>query len=193
MLSIINEAMTFITKLVSNGGVIFGVFMVMIEAFIPVLPLCAIVALNVNAFGIIIGTFISWISACMGSYLAYLIIYHLLNKRTYKNLSGKLQKKIDKSIMTFKKISFSNLVIITTLPFTPSSLINILAGVSGISKRKFFTAIVIGKFFMILFWAYVGKSFIESITDVNTIIIISLMITVAYLISKIVNKKMGID
>ena len=46
---------------------------------------------------------------------------------------------------------------------------------------------------MILFWAYVGKSFIESITDINTIIIISMMITVAYLISKIVNKKMGID
>lgn len=192
-MSIINETMTFITQLVSNGGVIFGIFMVMIEAFIPVLPLCAIVALNVNAFGIIIGTFISWISTCMGSYLAYLIIYHLSSKKIYKSLSKKLRKKIDKATMKFKKISFSNLVIITTLPFTPSSLINILAGVSGISKRKFFTSIIIGKFFMILFWAYVGKSFIESITDINTIIIISMMITVAYLISKIVNKKMGID
>ena len=46
---------------------------------------------------------------------------------------------------------------------------------------------------MIIFWGYVSKSLIESITDINTIIMVSLMLVVAYLISKIVSKKVNLD
>ena len=46
---------------------------------------------------------------------------------------------------------------------------------------------------MIIFWGYVSKSFIESMTDINTIIIISCMLVVAYVISKIVSKKVNLD
>jgi uncharacterized membrane protein YdjX (TVP38/TMEM64 family) len=61
------------------------------------------------------------------------------------------------------------------------------------SRRKFLAAIIIGKIFMLIFWGYVSKSFIESMTDINTIIIISLMLIVAYVISKIVSKKVDLD
>ena len=61
------------------------------------------------------------------------------------------------------------------------------------SHKKFLVAVAIGKVFMLLFWGYVSKSFIESMTDINTIIIISLMLVVAYIISKIVSKKVNLD
>ena len=92
-----------------------------------------------------------------------------------------------------KTIDFSNLVVIIALPFTPAFLVNIAAGIVRISKRKFLLALFIGKIFMVSFWGCVGKSLLESITDIKTIIIISLFILVAYFISKWLNKRMKIE
>ena len=61
------------------------------------------------------------------------------------------------------------------------------------SKRKFITAILIGKIFMVIFWGCIGKSLLESITDIKTIMIVSVFIIIAYIISKIVSKKMKIE
>ena len=54
-------------------------------------------------------------------------------------------------------------------------------------------AILIGKIFSITFWAYIGKSILESITDIKSIVFIALALLIAYIISKIVNKKFEIE
>ena len=105
----------------------------------------------------------------------------------------KKKRKIDKAINRIKNISFSNLVLLIALPFTPAFLINILCGINYIPIKKFLSAILLGKVFMIIFWGYVGKSLIESITDISTIIIVSIMLLIAYLLSKIVSKRMNIE
>ena len=46
-------------------------------------------------------------------------------------------KKIKNSIDKFEKIKFTELVLIITLPFTPSCLVNILAGLTKVAKEKF--------------------------------------------------------
>ena len=61
------------------------------------------------------------------------------------------------------------------------------------SKKKYLIAIAIGKVFMISFWAYIGKSFIESMSDLKTIIALSMMLAFAYIISRIVSKKIDIE
>lgn len=104
-----------------------------------------------------------------------------------------MKTKIDKAIVTFRNISLPNLVVIITLPFTPAFLVNILAGLTSMDKKKFIAAILIGKIFMVIFWGYVGKSLIESMTDIKTIIIILSMVLLAYIISKIVSKKANIE
>lgn len=192
-MDVINSFIDFATSFIANGGIILGVILIILEALIPILPLGVFVALNINAFGAFLGILISWASTCLGSYLAYLLFYFLSNKFIYKLISNNLKSKIDKTKNKFKKISFSNLVLLTALPFTPSCLINLICGIAQISKKKFLTSILIGKFFMIIFWGYVGKSLIESITDIKTIIIVIVMLIFAYLISKLVNKKMNIE
>lgn len=104
-----------------------------------------------------------------------------------------MKKKLQKANNKFKSIPFSNLVVIIALPFTPAFLINIVGGMSGISRKKFIAALLIGKIFMIFFWGYVGKSLIESVTDIKTIIMVSLMLLLAYFISKFVSKKANIE
>ena len=181
------------TQLVASGGLLLGFLMVLIEAFIPILPLGVFVSLNINAFGFFIGIVISWIATCLGSYIAFFFFNLLENKLLYKLKKNKKIKKLDKKIHEFNKIKFSSIVLILTLPFTPSCLINLLAGISNMSKEKYLCAILIGKAFMITFWGYIGKSFIESLTDIKALIYIGFILLLAYIISKIVSKKMNIE
>ena len=192
-LDIINTFIEYSTNVISNGGVLQGMFLIIIESFIPVLPLSVFVALNTHTFGLLPGILMSWVSTCIGCFISYSIFYYVSNNVIYKHLSKKTMKKVDKAIDKFKNISLSNLTVIITLPFTPAFLINILSGVSGMSRKKFLVAILIGKVFMISFWGYIGKSLVESMTDITTIIIMSIMIIIAYVLSKAVGKKANID
>lgn len=192
-MELINEIIEYSTTVISNGGVLFGMLLIVLESLIPVLPLSVFVALNTHTFGLLPGILMSWVSTCLGCYISYSIFYYVSNNIIYKYLSKKIKQKVDKAIDKFQNISLSNLTVIITLPFTPAFLINILAGISGMSKKKFLVAILIGKIFMISFWGYIGKSLVESVTDITTIIIMSIMILLAYIISKEVGKKANID
>ena len=72
-------------------------------------------------------------------------------------------------------------------------MINIAAGLSKISKEKFIIALLIGKLSIVYFWGYIGKSFIDSMMDITTIIKICLLLVGAYVLSKIVGKKMNLE
>lgn len=183
----------FCTNFISEGGLLFGFFLILLESFLPVLPLGVFVALNVNAFGGVIGIFISWMATCLGCFISYTIFSFLSSKFLHRLLSAKTKKKVDKAIVKFQHISFSNLVLIIALPFTPAFLINIVCGIARVSKKKFIVAILTGKIFMLIFWGYVGKSLIESMTDINSIIVVSLLLVVAYFVSKVVSKKANLD
>ena len=192
-MDIVNYIVENSTEFISNGGILVGFILVFIECFIPMLPLSVFVALNVSAFGFFIGCLISWIATCTGSYICYSIFSVIDKKLQEKFISKKLLNKVMTRIDKFKNISFTSLVLIITLPFTPSFFVNILCGVSGISKEKYLCSLLIGKIFCIIFWGYIGHSLIESITDIKSLIYILITLIIAYIISKIINKKMNIE
>lgn len=192
-LDIVSNLVEKCTNLITTGGPLVGFLLILIESFIPALPLGVFVALNINAFGFLFGTIISWVSTSLGCFLCYLLFCYLSKKVIYRLVNKKTKKKIQKNINRFKNISLQKLVLIITLPFTPSFLINILSGVAGIKKEKFLLAIGIGKIFVVIFWGYIGKSLIESMTDIKAIIFISLTLILAYILSKIIGKKMNIE
>ena len=99
-----------------------------------------------------------------------------LNK-DFNNLNEKLEKRL----------------LLITLPFTPSCFINILGGLARVPKRKFVVAIFTGKIFTVIFWGFIGKTFIESIYNIKIIIFIVITLLIAYIVSKIVSKKMNIE
>lgn len=189
----VNTFVDFCTKFISDGGLLFGFILVLLESFIPVLPLGVFVALNVNAFGGVLGLSLSWIATCLGCFISYMIFSFLSEKFLDKILPKKTLKQVSKALDKFNDISFSNLVLVISLPFTPAFLVNIICGIARVKKRKFLFAIFIGKIFMITFWGYIGKSLLESVTDINTIIVVSLMLLVAYFVSKVVSKKVDLE
>ena len=192
-MDVVESFIQFCTDFISDGGLIFGFILILLESFLPVLPLGVFVALNVNAFGDVLGIGLSWCATCLGCFISYSFFSFLSDKLLTRVLSKKTLAQVEKAMSKFQKISFSSLVLVISLPFTPAFLVNIICGIARVSKRKFLFSIFIGKVFMILFWGYVSKSLIESMTDINTIIIVSLMLIVAYVISEFVSKKVDLE
>ena len=191
-MDIVNNIIEFCTNFIYTGDIFFGMFIVFLESFLPILPLSVFVALNCNAFGFWGGVIISWIGTCIGSILCYLL-FRFIGRKVHNKFNQKFIKKVGDGIRKFNKISFTQLVLLYTLPFAPSSLFNTLGGLSDMKVQKFICSLLIGKAFSILFWGYIGISLIESFTDLKSLIFIGIMLVLAYIVSKVVNKKLNIE
>lgn len=182
--------LTTINFLQSNG-VFLGVVLIYLEALIPMLPISVFITLNISSFGFIIGFILSWIASVFGSYTCYIISKKVAKCSLFKKLYDH-NKKFKIWIKKIDSIPFSNLVVIISLPFAPSFIINISSGIAGIEEKKFLFSIMLGKVAIIFFWGFVGTSIIKSISDFNTIVIVFVMVIVAYFLSKFISEKSDI-
>lgn len=181
------------TTLQSMGiwGPIVGCFFITIESCVPILPLFVFITLNFLAFGNVWGFIISWIFTCIGCSLSFFLFRCKVQTWLYK----RLKKKGILSTDTMNKITslkFEQLVTIIAIPFTPAFLVNIACGLSKMSFKKYVVALMIGKVFLVYFWGFVGVSLIESIKNPIYLVRVIVLMVIAYLLSKIVNKKLKI-
>ena len=191
MLAKVDWLVELITSYLQQFGIPFGILLIILESIIPILPLGVFVAFNMMAFGNVLGFVISWTSTCLGCILSYFLFSKLFSKYLFQHSSKR--KKLDKVVNTIKNINFSKLVLIIALPFTPAFLVNIACGLTNVSFKKFFYSMLIGKLSIVYFWGYIGKSLLESITDINTIIRLCALLGATYLTSKVINKKLNIE
>ena len=172
-------------------GSILACLLILIESILPFLPLFVFITLNFLAFGNILGWLISWIFTVLGCMLSFMLFRTKVRnffdrKLRAKDEVNKLMKKID-------KMRYKYLVLLMAIPFTPAFLINIAGGLSKISKRKYFLALVVGKIFLVYFWGFIGTSLVQSFKNPIILIRIGVMLLVAYLVSMLVNKRLKID
>jgi len=191
MADIIDSFVQLITSYLQQFGILFGILLIISESIIPVLPLGVFIAFNMMAFGSIKGFLLSWIATCTGCYLSYFFFSKCFSKMLLKNTKNR--EKLDKVVKKMQNMDFSRLVLIVALPFTPAFLVNIACGLVRVNLKKFMTAILIGKLSIVYFWGFVGKSMLESISDLTTIVVLCLLLFVSYLISKMVSKKLEIE
>ena len=172
-------------------GPILACLLILIESILPFLPLFVFITLNFLAFGNILGWLISWIFTVLGCMLSFMLfrtkVRNIFDRKLRaKDEVNKLMKKID-------KMRYKYLVLLMAIPFTPAFLINIAGGLSKISKRKYFLALVVGKIFLVYFWGFIGTSLVQSFKNPIILIRIGVMLLVAYLVSMLVNKRLKID
>lgn len=187
----IDSFVQLITSYLERFGLPFGFTLIILESIIPILPLGVFVAFNMMAFGGVIGFTISWVATCVGCFLSYFFFYKIFSKMIFNNIKRK--KKLDKIVKRMQKIDFSKLVLIIALPFTPAFLVNIACGLVRMNLKKFMASIFIGKLSIVYFWGFIGKSMLESITDLKTIIVLCILLVISYILSKIVSKKLEIE
>lgn len=188
----ITEVVDSVVTFMMNYGVFFGVFIIMLESIIPVLPLSVFITINVASFGGFIGIIISWLATIVGCSLSFFLFRKLFRKKLYKLIKKKDMNKLSNTMRQITKIKFSSLVILIAIPFSPAFLINIAAGLSKISYKKFLCSLLIGKLIMVYFWGYIGKSLLESLTDITVLIRICVLLILALFVSKFVENKLNV-
>ena len=193
MEDIINSNIELLKDIVLNSNIIIslivGMRIIIIESFVPMLPLAVFIAINMIVFGNFIGFTISYIATIIGCSLSFLI-FRKLRTWFYKKIETK--QKIKDLMYKIDKISFSSLVIILAIPFTPAFSINIGAGLSTISYKKYLFSLIISKIFLVYFWGFIGTTFIESITDIGVIVKLILIVAISFILSKFVMKHFDI-
>lgn len=167
-----------------------GFFLIILESIIPILPLAVFIALNLIIFGNITGFILSWIATIIGCTLSFYIFRKGLSKKIYKHIDN---TRVMKLINIIDDISFSKLVIIMAIPFTPAFAINIGAGLSKMKYKKFLLAAIIAKLSTVYFWGFVGTTLFESMTDITVIIKLMVILLIAFILSKIVINKFDVD
>ena len=172
-------------------GPLLACFLIFIESILPVLPLFVFITITFISYGYFLGFLISYVLTILGCYFSFYLCRTFLNK-----LFTKKVRKIDKFDKIMKKIDnmkFSNLVLLVSIPFTPAFLVNIAASLSNMSFKKFSSAIIIGKIFIVFFWGFIGTSLLESLKNPKILIIIFIMLGISYFLSKLVTKRLNLE
>lgn len=168
-------------------GPLPGIFLPFIEAFLPFLPLFVFVIANSLAYGLLKGFLYSWLGSVLGSMTVFMIIRKLGNKKIFIKI--KTQKTVLKVTNWVEHHGFGPLFILLCFPFSPSSVINVVAGISKVNKLQFFLAVILGKSIMIFSIAYIGTSISEFAKNPVRTTIILISITIFWGFGKYLEKK----
>ena len=172
---------------------VLACLLILIESILPVLPLALFITINFYYLGTIPGFLISWIMTCIGCYISFKLCRTKFKKHFDNMMDKKEHKKIKKMMKVFNDLKLEQLALLIAIPFTPAFMVNIAAGLSNMDKKKYILSIIIGKFFMVYFWGFVGTSLIESLKDPSILIKIGIAMLIAYIISRIVNKRFRLE
>lgn len=167
-------------------GPLIGVLLPFIEAFLPFLPLIVIVVANASSYGLLLGFLLSWLGTVLGSYAVFLITRKFGKHPRLQRFIGK--EKVQKLIKWVDMRGLSPLFILLCFPFTPSVIVNIVAGLSNIKKKYYLIALMLGKFFMIASMSVLGYDIGELLTDPLKLILAGVGIVLLWIIGKVIEK-----
>lgn len=187
----LNDLVITTIQLMGPYGVVFSCFLIVIESILPILPLALFITINFLYYGVVIGFILSWVFTIAGCVLSYF----LCEKTLKKFVDNKIRKneKANKFLNRVDDLKFSSLVVLISIPFTPAFLVNVAAGVSKMPFKKFFSAILIGKIFLVFFWGYVGVTLVEALKNPLELLKVLVLVLIAYGVSVLVNKKLKLD
>lgn len=169
-------------------GPVLGIGLPMLESFLPLLPLVLFIVANVNSFGLFLGFILSWIGACAGSILVFLIVRKFGQKKVFSFI--RKHKSIQKMLLWFEHRGFGPIFLLLCFPFTPSAAVNVVAGLSKISNTNFILAVLLGKLVMIFIVSYTGQDLQTLVTKPEKLIIALAVLAVMWIVGKVVEKRM---
>jgi len=170
-------------------GPLIGILLPFVEAFLPFLPLVVIVVANASSYGLWIGFLLSWIGTVIGSYVVFLLARKF---GRHPKLQFFIEKeKVQKLIKWVDMRGLSPLFILLCFPFTPSVIVNIVAGLSNIKKKYYLIVIMAGKFIMIASMSVLGYDLRALITDPVKLILAGVGIFLLWIIGKALEKHLN--
>ncbi|WP_110114348.1 TVP38/TMEM64 family protein [Bacillus sp. CGMCC 1.16541] len=171
-------------------GLITGVLLPMLEAFIPILPLFAFVMANAAAFGLWLGFLISWIGTCVGALAVFFLVRRFGRERFFSYI--RKHQQIRKIMLWVERHGFGPLFLMLCFPFTPSAAINIVAGLSRVSVAQFTLAVLAGKMVMVFVMSFIGADFVSFFKEPIKTVIVVVVIFVLWLVGKQIEARLNV-
>jgi uncharacterized membrane protein YdjX (TVP38/TMEM64 family) len=172
-------------------GPIPGILLPMLEAFLPFLPLFLFVMANASAFGLWFGFLFSWIGACSGALLVFLVFRKYGQRRILAFLQR--HSKIQKLMVWIENHGFGPIFLLLCFPFTPSALVNIVAGLSRINIYQYMLAVLTGKLVMIFTISFIGYDIRSLITQPLRTAIVIVVIFILWYVGKKIEVKLNVS
>lgn len=173
-------------------GPLAPILLAMVESLIPMLPLVAIVTLNVAAHGMVLGFLYSWIGSALGSTLVFLFFRRLV--KPYALRFADRHPKVAKAQEWVNgRLKWQALFFIIIMPFTPSSFVNFAVGVSDFDEKLYIKVMITAKIIMLVLLSLFGQSVVQAIKNPAFLIVAGLLALVLYLISKYINRKNNLE
>lgn len=170
-------------------GPLIGLILPFLEAFLPFLPLFAFVIANASAYGLWIGFLLSWVGTVIGSYVVFLIVRKYGRARLLRFITK--YERVQKLIHWVETHGFGPLFLLLCFPFTPSALVNLVAGLSDMKKKNYLLTLLAGKFVMIFTISFIGHDIKELLTKPIRTGIVLLVILLLWLVGKQIERRLN--
>jgi len=170
-------------------GPLIGLILPFLEAFLPFLPLFAFVIANASAYGLWIGFLLSWVGTVIGSYVVFLIVRKYGRARLLRFITK--YERVQKLIHWVETHGFGPLFLLLCFPFTPSALVNLVAGLSDMKKKNYLWTLLAGKFVMIFTISFIGHDIKELLTKPIRTGIVLLVILLLWIVGKQIERRLN--
>lgn len=168
-------------------GPLPGLILPFIEAFLPFLPLIVFVLANAAAYGLLEGFLVSWLGASIGAITVFFIVRKLSNKKWIRKVRHKKQVRVVTSWV--ERRGFGPIFLLLVFPFSPSAVINVVAGLSKVDMKQFALAVLLGKSVMIFSISYVGSSIMEFAENPIKTIVVIIVVILFWMLGKLVEQR----
>ncbi|MGM9924016.1 MAG: TVP38/TMEM64 family protein [Bacillus sp. (in: firmicutes)] len=163
-------------------GPIPGILLPLLEAFFPFLPLFVFVIANTNAFGLWLGFLLTWIGSSLGAILVFTVIRKYGHTKLLSFI--KRNKQVKKLTKWLDVHGFGPVFLMLCFPFTPSAVVNIVAGLSHMSRIQYMIAVLTGKLVMIFTISFIGYDITSLIQQPKKTIIVLVIIFILWYVGK---------
>jgi uncharacterized membrane protein YdjX (TVP38/TMEM64 family) len=161
-------------------AVMLGVMV--LQNVLTVIPLLAILSVNVALFGLAGGLLWSWISSLAGAALAYAIARHWFRELVLRRVTSGFLKKIEESGHVY-------LFLLRVFPFAPSNLVNFAAGISGMPFRRYLLATAAGNLLFQLAVSLIVEGLLSEDADMVILTIVFAVLLAAVFVRRKIRGK----
>lgn len=163
-------------------GPFVGFLISYLESFIPVLPLVLLIAVNITAYGLFWGFIMSWMGTMLGCFSVFLLVRKFKRTKFVKRFVE--TKQVKRIIEWVNMAGITPILILLCFPFTPSILVNIVAGLSELKKSYYFITLVVSKLAMVFLLAFIVQDISDLIESPKKAIIVGIVLIILWAFGK---------
>lgn len=163
-------------------ALLFMLVIMILQNSFTVFPLLLVITINITLFGFINGFLWSWISSVIAAILVFYAVRYLFQERLIEKFKPELLQKIDAN-------GFAYVFQARIFPLVPTSLVNILGGISTVRFWPFTIATTIGNFLYFFILALIPAGLFSEELNETIIWIVLIASILMYYLYKYVRKK----